>query len=128
MKFTVFKTGAGDAVQLSDETAVIHSDQDALDLMADAVYRFGSSKIIISEKNLNPRFFDLKTGFAGSVLQKFSNYNVQLAVVGDFSKFESRSLKDFIYECNSKRRIFFSRIFHPHWKNWGNEPVQYPAD
>ncbi|HNO24385.1 MAG TPA: DUF4180 domain-containing protein [Leptospiraceae bacterium] len=107
MKFTVFKTGAGDAVQLSDETAVIHSDQDALDLMADAVYRFGSSKIIISEKNLNPRFFDLKTGFAGSVLQKFSNYNVQLAVIGDFSKFESRSLKDFIYECNSKRRIFF---------------------
>lgn len=107
MNFIVHKIGIELAAELSDDSVIINSEQDALDLMADAGYRYNCSKIIISERNLNPGFFDLKTGFAGSVLQKFSNYSVQLAVVGDFSKYKSRSLKDFIYECNNKKRILF---------------------
>ncbi len=45
---------------------------------------------------------------AGEILQKFSNYRVRLVVVGDFSKFTSQSLKDFIYESNKERHVNFA--------------------
>lgn len=85
---------------------VIKETQDALDIMADSNYQ-GASKIIIHEKNITPEFFDLKTGIAGEILQKFSTYNVQLAIVGDFSKYTSKSLKDFIFESNKYGHINF---------------------
>jgi hypothetical protein len=49
----------------------------------------------------------LKTTLAGDILQKFSNYNVKLAIVGDFSIYTSQSLRDFIYESNKTGRIRF---------------------
>jgi hypothetical protein len=85
---------------------VIKNIQDAIDLMADSFYQ-GSHKIIIKEENITPEFFDLKTKIAGDILQKFSNYKVQLAIVGDFSKFESKSLRDFIFESNKQGMISF---------------------
>jgi len=56
---------------------------------------------------INPDFFDLKTGFAGEILQKFSNYKVKLAIIGDFSSFTSKSLRDFILESNKHGHINF---------------------
>lgn len=32
---------------------------------------------------------------------------MKLAIVGDFSKYDSKALKDFIYECNNGKDIFF---------------------
>jgi hypothetical protein len=80
--------------------------QDALDLMANCNY-LGAYKIIVREKNILPAFFDLKTGLAGEILQKFSTYKVQLAIVGDFTKYSSKSLRDFIYESNKTGQIYF---------------------
>lgn len=44
---------------------------------------------------------------AGEILQKFSTYNHKLAIVGDFSGIESKSLRDFIRESNRTGRILF---------------------
>ena len=41
------------------------------------------------------------------MLQKFVQYRMPLAVVGDFSKYTSKSLRDFIYECNQGRQVNF---------------------
>ena len=46
-------------------------------------------------------------GIAGEILQKFSNYRVQLAIVGNFSKYSGKSLHDFIYESNKGGQIHF---------------------
>lgn len=92
--------------ELIDLDYVIGETQDVLDLMVNT----GSEtcdRIIIYERNLDPRFFDLKTKFAGEILQKFSNYNFRLAIIGDFSKFKSKSLHDFILESNRTGRIYF---------------------
>ena len=97
--------GVNIAEVLSDNI-LIKVTQDALDLMAESNY-MGSSRIILHEKNIISDFFDLKTGLAGEILQKFSNYNVQLAIVGDYSKYSSKSLKDFIFESNKYGRINF---------------------
>ena len=84
----------------------IASPEEMLDIMADAGYH-GSDAIIIHYESLHRDFFDLKTKLAGEILQKFSNYRMRLAIVGDFSGFKSKSLKDFIRESNRRGIICF---------------------
>jgi len=95
----------GIAEVVSDKI-LIKNTQDALDIMADCSYQ-GYRKMIIHEKNFTPEFFDLKTRIAGDILQKFTNYQLELAIVGDFSKYSSKSLKDFIFESNKAGKINF---------------------
>jgi hypothetical protein len=90
---------------ISDQIEINHV-QDAVDLLGNCRYQSAES-IIINERNITPDFFDLKTGIAGEVLQKFSNYNMRLAIVGEFSKYDSKSLQDFIYESNKTGSINF---------------------
>jgi len=85
---------------------VINSIEDGLHLLGELYYQ-DFDKIIIHEENITPDFFDLKSGIAGEILQKFSNYRVQLAIIGDFSKYSSKSIQDFIYESNKGRQISF---------------------
>ena len=85
---------------------IINNTSDGLDLLGNLYYR-DFDKIIIHEKNISPDFFDLKNGMAGEILQKFSNYRVRLAIVGDFTPYSSKSIKDFIYESNKKGQINF---------------------
>jgi len=92
--------------EVISDRILINKTQDALDLMADCSYH-ESNSLILREENFVSDFFDLKTGIAGEILQKFSTYNVRLAIVGDFSKYKSKSLTDFIYESNKHGRINF---------------------
>lgn len=92
--------------ELISEDTLIKNIEDGLDLLGTLYYQ-GFDKIIMYEKNITPDFFDLKNGMAGEILQKFSNYRVRLAIVGDFSKYSSKSVNDFIYESNKGRQINF---------------------
>lgn len=92
--------------ELISEDTLINNIEDGLDLLGNLYYQ-DFDKIIIYDKNITPDFFDLKNGIAGEILQKFSNYRVRLAIVGDFSKYTSKSVNDFIYESNKGRQINF---------------------
>ncbi len=92
--------------EITSDNIIINSVQDGLDLLGNLYYQ-DFDKLIIYEKNITPDFFDLKNGIAGEILQKFSNYRVRLAIVGDFSKYSSKSVKGFIYESNKGRHINF---------------------
>lgn len=85
---------------------VISTVRDATDLMGNADYQ-GARNIILEEGNLDLVFFDLKTGMAGEILQKYSNYRMRLAIIGEFGKFDSNALNAFISECNRGNSIFF---------------------
>jgi hypothetical protein len=85
---------------------LIATPDDILDFMAEARLN-DSDRMIIHGKSLHPDFFDLKTRVAGEILQKFSNYRMRLAIVGDFSGFKSNSLRDFIRESNRTGTINF---------------------
>jgi len=87
------------------ESIIIHTGQDALDLMYNPAIE-GAEKIILHKKNITPAFFDLSNGIAGDIVQKFVNYRVQLAIVGDFSD-GSKSLQDFMRESNKGGHIYF---------------------
>jgi len=105
MEMEIVEYGTFKIAKISDD-AKINTVQDATDLLGNADYR-GASKIIVSETNLDPEFFNLKSGIAGQILQKVSNYRKKLAVVGDFEKYKSKALKAFIIECNRGNHIFF---------------------
>lgn len=106
MKIKVSQINNSSIAEVISNEVLIKEVQDALDLMANCGYH-GSNRIILHEKNFISDFFDLKTRLAGDILQKFSNYDVRLAIIGNFSSYSSKSLKDFIYESNKMGRINF---------------------
>jgi len=84
----------------------ISSSEEILDLIAEAGYQ-DCIALILHCESLHEDFFDLKTGLAGEILQKFSNYRMKLSVIGDFSGYGGKSLKDFIRESNRTGIITF---------------------
>jgi len=89
-------------------TEIVITDlQSALDFMATVTYETGSNRIVLNKSAFCEDFFDLKTKLAGDILQKFVNYHVKIAIIGDYSIYTSKSLKAFIYESNKGNTIFF---------------------
>jgi hypothetical protein len=106
MQLTFLQTPTQKITVVQSQDVVFHTAEDAAELLMNCRYN-DSESIIVYEYNLPVDFFDLKTGLAGDILQKFSTYQGRLAIIGDFSKYESKSLKDFIYESNKQGRINF---------------------
>ncbi len=106
MELRVFEANEHRIAEVISDEVVIRNTQDALDVMAEASAQDAYS-IILYEKNLTPAFFDLQTRLAGDILQKHSTYSVKVAIVGEFEKFKSKSLRAFIIESNRGNLVFF---------------------
>jgi len=106
MEIIIHEASAGKIAEIISDKVVIKDIDDTLTLIAESGM-FDAGKIIMYENQMATGFYNLRTGLAGEVLQKFSNYRVQLAIIGDFSKYKSKSFQDFIRECNKGNRIFF---------------------
>lgn len=106
MNIVIHKTSDCKIAEIIAEEILITNPEEALQFIVDLYYE-GFDKIIIRQKNIIPDFFDLKNGLAGEILQKFSNYRVQLVIIGDFTKYQGRSIKDFMYESNKGRQVNF---------------------
>lgn len=104
MEFKRHLIGTTAVAELVDQGQVIAEAGDALDLLASA----GTIHLVVHESQLHPDFFRLRTGLAGEILQKCSNYGRRLAVVGDFGKYSSPPLKDFMYESNRTGNVVFA--------------------
>ena len=100
------KNGIICAVVNSDEP-VITDAQSALDVLMTAKYEAGTKNIVINKKLITEDFFILSFGLAGDILQKFINYEGRIAIYGDYSHYTSKSLRDFIYESNKGKHVFF---------------------
>ena len=94
------------AVVKSDEK-VITDAQSALDVLMSAKYDVGTKNIVIDKKLIAEDFFILSSGLAGDILQKYINYGGRIAIYGDYSHYTSKPLKDFIYESNKGKDVFF---------------------
>jgi hypothetical protein len=92
--------------EITSDEIILNSTQDGIDLLGNLYYQ-EFDKVIIHKPNITPDFFDLKNGIAGEILQKFSNYRVRVAIVGDFTNYTSKSLSDFIYESNKRKQVIF---------------------
>lgn len=94
------------AVVFGDEMVIVDT-QSALDMVMTVKYETGAERIAIDKNVICGDFFILSTGVAGEILQKFVNYHVKAAIYGDYSHYTSKPLKDFIYESNRGKDVFF---------------------
>ncbi len=92
---------------ISSAELLISDVQSALDLLMDVKYNTDAARIAINKEAVIEDFFILSSGLAGEILQKFVTYQVKLAIYGDFSQYTSKPLRDFIYESNKGRDVFF---------------------
>lgn len=82
--------------------------QDALDHLISEAFQY-AEVVAVPAHRLDDRFFDLSTGLAGEIMQKFVNYQLHLVVVGDITRHleASAALPDLVHEANQGRHIWF---------------------
>jgi len=86
---------------------IIREAKDILDLLV-----CGSENethlFLLEDGNFVAEFYDLRTGLAGEILQKCSNYRMKVAVVGPFEIVRNTSFREFMYESNKGSHVRFS--------------------
>lgn len=105
----------GPATYFITDEVLIRSEQDALNLMGESE----AQTFILHDYNFEPDFFDLSTRKLGDILQKFTNYRIRLAIIGDFSKYPSKILPNFIAESNRQKQYLFVSSLGDLLKLWG---------
>lgn len=98
------ETEKGKITIIDDKEIVINNSTSFLELLFSTL----EDTIVLNKENFDNSFYDLKSGLAGELLQKISNYRRRLIILGDFDNIESKSLRDFIYESNKNGQIIFS--------------------
>ena len=106
MDIQIIEWGSVPIAEVDAEGVCIRSAQDAHDVLVQ-VFGQGINRVVMREEHFDPAFFDLRTRLAGEILQKFVTYGVKLAIVGDFEKYTSRALRDFMVESNRGTQLFF---------------------
>lgn len=109
-------SGVGDRVVVIDGVPVLRcaADGPSLDGERAAVDLIGSASgraevVAVPVARIAPAFFTLAGGVAGEVVQKFANYRLRLAVVGDVTEHvaASTALRDFVREADRGGQTWF---------------------
>jgi hypothetical protein len=70
---------------------------------------YGSSGLLLHERELGAEFFDLRSGLAGELFQLFNNYGQKLALVVPDPGIYSKHFLDLVAEHRNHARLrFFS--------------------
>ncbi|MDL2301347.1 DUF4180 domain-containing protein [Lachnospiraceae bacterium OttesenSCG-928-D06] len=85
----------------------ITSAAEGMDFLISLSYNSGCNRVVFNKEGFSEDFFVLSTKILGELLQKCVNYNLKLAIYGDYSVYTSKPLKDFIYESNNGKDFFF---------------------
>jgi Domain of unknown function (DUF4180) len=85
----------------------VATERDVADLIGAALA--GADVVALPANRLDESFFTLGTRFAGEVMQKFVNYRLRLAVVGDISSHlaASPALRALVHESNRANHVWF---------------------
>lgn len=103
------RTLAGATVYVCDpEGPRLDGERAATDIIGDS-YAAQPAVVAIPVARLAPEFLTLSNRVAGNVIQKFVNYGVAVAFVGDVSEAVagSNALRDFVRESNRGRHVWF---------------------
>ena len=107
MQVEYIKHGGVEIAVVTGAEPVITDAASALDLAMTVRYETGAERIAIDKSVIAEDFFILSTGLAGEILQKWINYHIKAAAWGDYSRYTSKPLRDFIYESNQGKDFFF---------------------
>ncbi len=99
MSFKMQKADNTPYIECNSTDFIIRNEQDILDLIV-VCGEHATNNLILYEANFSADFFDLKTGLAGTLFQKFANYHMRGAGIISFEKIKSERFKELIFECN----------------------------
>ncbi|MDG2523460.1 DUF4180 domain-containing protein [Caulobacter segnis] len=87
---------------------LLAAESDANDFIS-AAWSHEAEWLVIPTARLGPDFLRLSTRIAGLVIQKFVNYRLNVAIVGDISTeiAGSDALRDFVHESNLGPSVWF---------------------
>lgn len=104
------QTLSGHAVFVCDaEGPLLDGPNAAADLLGE-LFGSGARIAAVPTSRLGPTFLQLSSGVLGEVAQKFVNYGMRLAVVGDITAAVegSNAFRDFVREANKARHVTFA--------------------
>ena len=88
----------------SEANIQIRSIQDVPDVIG-AVFR--ADGLLLSELELSPEFFDLSTGIAGELFQKFTNYQIRAGIVLENPNSYGERFSELVFEHQNHNLIRF---------------------
>jgi hypothetical protein len=91
-------------VVASDTGIAIRSFSDIADALGACL---GTGGLILAERDLAPEFFDLRSGLAGELFQKFTNYRLRLAIVLPDPNAYGQRFGELAYEHRAHNMIRF---------------------
>ena len=96
------------AFDLDRSGPAISDGQAVVDVIGEA-WAQEADLVVVPVERLAPAFFQLSSGVAGEVLQKFVTYGFRVAVVGDIGAHlaASSALRDFVRESNAGHHVWF---------------------
>jgi hypothetical protein len=108
MDSTVLEVAGRRILVCASAGAALAKPGDANDFLAEAWAR-EVNMLAIPAARLGEDFFDLRTGLAGEVGQKFANYRMPLVIIGDLTQWtaRSRAFRDYVREANAGSSLWF---------------------
>lgn len=92
---------------VSGEDGWVRDRQAVLELIMTVRLETEADRMILDKRLFAEEFFHLSTGLAGELLQIFQNYRVKTAIYGEYTRYQSQPLRDFIRESNRGHDVFF---------------------
>ncbi len=105
MNYRLVETSTNAYVECLDDGWQVNNESDALDLVA-ACGEFRVHRLLLHPGNFSPAFFDLRTGLAGALLLKMSNYRIKLAVVLTPEQVGQGRFQEMALEANRRNQEF----------------------
>jgi len=97
-------------IEYASAEMTLNSEGDALDIIA-ACFESNTNLVLLHSEILSENFFNLRTGLAGMVLQKFINYQVKVAVIIKNEENFNDRFREMVLEANKGNNFrFFKTI------------------
>jgi hypothetical protein len=108
----IVEIGNSRVLCFSSQGPILRTAVDANDFISEA-WSNEADFLAIPVERLGQDFLKLSTGVAGEVFQKFVNYGLGCAIVGDITQAldGSGALRDFVRETNKGKSIWFVSAF-----------------
>lgn len=99
MDYKVVKNNNKKYIECISNNKELCSEQNISDVIS-ICFQYDINKLILHSKILSEDFFNLKTGLAGIMLQKFINYHIKVALILNDEIILNERFKEMIMESN----------------------------
>lgn len=116
MDYNIIEKGTKKYIEVLSSDNLLNSEQDALDLIS-LSWEHNIQQQVLHGEIFSEDFFNLKTGVAGKMLQKFINYGIRVAAIIPAQVANTGRFREMVLETNKGNafRVFSSREEAENW-------------